>query len=109
MKRAPLLLGMKRKKRSARATSSDIEEEEGWDYEYDLLRPEKVVIADDTNGFQLFGDKIFTCPQEDLLEGNSLELPLVLVLRSCIRFLRRTGFTTPQLSGQGRIRNYSRN
>ena len=70
MKRAPVLLGMKRKKRHAKNSNSEIEDDEGWDYEYDLLRPEKVIIADDTNGFQLFGDKVFTCPQEDLLEGK---------------------------------------
>ena len=72
MKRTPLLLGMRRKKRNVKTQDQDIEEEEGWDYEYDLLRADRVIIADDTNGYQLFGDKVFTCPQEDLLEGQSL-------------------------------------
>ncbi|KAI0342553.1 hypothetical protein BDW22DRAFT_1484759 [Trametopsis cervina] len=74
MKRSPVLLGMKRKKRSNKAGSQELEEEDGWDYEYDLLQPSQVIIADDTNGYQLFGDKIFTCPQEDLLEEFYYEL-----------------------------------
>lgn len=74
MKRTPVLLGMKRKRRDAKIAANELEEEEGWDHEYDLLRPEKVIIADDTNGFQLFGDKVFTCPQEDLLEGTQTRI-----------------------------------
>ena len=70
MKRSPILLGQKRKRRSAKTAAPDFEDEDGWDYDYDLLQPSKIIIADDTNGYQLFGDKIFTCPQEDLLEGN---------------------------------------
>lgn len=69
MKRSPILLATKRKKRSAKAVIQELEDEDGWDYDYDLLLPSKVIIADDTNGYQLFGEKIFTCPQEDLLEG----------------------------------------
>ncbi|KAI0083802.1 hypothetical protein BDY19DRAFT_975723 [Irpex rosettiformis] len=68
MKRSPILLGTKRKRRSTKTAVLDFEEEDGWDYDYDLLQPSTVIIADDTNGYQLFGDKIFTCPQEDLLE-----------------------------------------
>lgn len=70
MKRSTILLGQKRKRRSAKTAVPDFEDEDGWDYDYDLLQPSKVIIADDTNGYQLFGDKIFTCPQEDLLEGT---------------------------------------
>ncbi|KAI0701855.1 hypothetical protein BC835DRAFT_1435271 [Cytidiella melzeri] len=74
MKRSPILLGTKRTKRTTKATVQDPEEEERWDSAYDLLQPGKVIIADDTNGYQLFGDKIFTCPQEDLLEDFYGEL-----------------------------------
>jgi hypothetical protein len=69
MKRSPVLLGTQRKRRSAKLQHQDQEDEDGWDYAYDLLRPNEVIIADDTYSYQLFGDKIFTCPQEDLLEG----------------------------------------
>ncbi|KAJ3549086.1 hypothetical protein NM688_g5219 [Phlebia brevispora] len=77
MKRAPILLGVRRvrrEKRQTKAATADPEEDEDWDYVYDLLTAEKVVIADDTNTFQLFGDVIFTCPQEDLLEAFYMEL-----------------------------------
>ena len=73
MKRAPILLGarrVKKEKRQLNAGPTEWEEEDDWDYVYDLLPPEKIVIADDTNTYQLFGDAIFTCPQEDLLEGK---------------------------------------
>ena len=77
MKRSPMLLGSRRVKKAKLSTSKkpvddlagDLEEE-NWEYQYDLLTPDKVVIADETNAYQLFGDVIFTAPQEDLLEGN---------------------------------------
>ena len=76
MKRSPVLLGSRRLKRNKPATvkkqpedlGGDLEEED-WDYQYDLLTPDKVVVADDTHAYQLFGDVIFSAPQEDLLEG----------------------------------------
>jgi hypothetical protein len=71
MKKAPILLGSKRVRKDAPvgapATDGD---EENWEFVYDLLRPEDIVIADDTNEYGLFGDAIFCCPQEDLLEGT---------------------------------------
>lgn len=73
MRRAPILLGtrrVRREKRQTKGTSIDQDEDEDWDYEYDLLLPEKVVVADDTNAYQLFADVIFTCPQEDFVEGK---------------------------------------
>lgn len=79
MKRSAVLLGSRRVRKNRPATSSkklvddlsgDLEEED-WEYQYDLLTPDKVVIADDTNAYQLFGDVVFTAPQEDLLEGMS--------------------------------------
>ena len=79
MKRSAILLGSRRvrknkptlsKKQTDDATG-DLEEED-WDYQFDLLTPDKVVIADETNAYQLFGDTIFSAPQEDLLEGKEL-------------------------------------
>ena len=49
----------------------DALDEDEWDVEYDLLRPDQIVIADDTSTFQVFGDSVFCAPQEDLLEGES--------------------------------------
>jgi hypothetical protein len=45
-------------------------DEDDWDFQDDLLQPNKVAIADDTNAYQLFGDRIFCAPQEDILEGT---------------------------------------
>lgn len=45
-------------------------DEDDWDLQYDLRRADQIIIADDTNGYQLFGDQIFTAPQEDLLESE---------------------------------------
>ncbi|KAJ7129825.1 hypothetical protein C8R43DRAFT_1026002 [Mycena crocata] len=62
MKKAPILLGTLRK------GSSDLDEDEK-DLQYDLKRPDQIVIADDNNALQNFGDSLFTAPQEDILEG----------------------------------------
>ncbi|KAI9511382.1 hypothetical protein F5148DRAFT_1172037 [Russula earlei] len=66
MKRSNVLLGLRRKKRGGKTSSEG--DEDDWDFEDDLLPPNKVAIADDTNAFQLFGDRIFCAPQEDILE-----------------------------------------
>lgn len=74
MKKAPVLLASQRKRHPAtekgqlKLNSADPDEDD-WDYQYDLRRADQIVIADDTNGYQLFGDQIFTAPQEDLLES----------------------------------------
>jgi hypothetical protein len=71
MKQSPVLLALRRVKKvhsSQQAESLDTEDDD-WDMKYDLLIPGKIVIADDTNAFQLFGDSVFSAPQEDLLEG----------------------------------------
>ncbi len=109
MKRSPILLGTKRKRRSLKAAVPDFEEEDGWDYDYDLLLPGKIIIADETNGYQLFGDKIFTCPQEDLLEGAAENLcsPVYLLTLIC-RFLWRIGIPQTQLFGKGGLRDHIR-
>ena len=48
-------------------------EEDGWELIYELRRPDQIVVAGDSNRHQLFGDQLFTAPQEDILES---ELPL---------------------------------
>ena len=72
LKRSPFLLGIKRarkKKRSDVKASEDILDDEEWDLQYDLLRPDQIVIVDDTNAYQFFGDSLFSAPQEDIIEG----------------------------------------
>ncbi|KAF7975917.1 hypothetical protein HWV62_8178 [Athelia sp. TMB] len=78
MKKSPILLASQRKRRIASSKSKndpteDLDEDD-WDLVYDLKRADQVVIADDTNGYQLFGDQIFCAPQEDILEAFYLEL-----------------------------------
>lgn len=72
MKRSNVLLGSRRVKRSG-VKSSNEGDEDDWDLQDDLLQPNKVAIADDTNAYQLFGDRVFCAPQEDILEGILLE------------------------------------
>ena len=70
MKISPILLGMRRQKASKASSTSLTEwDEEGWEDLHDLRKPSEIVIADDTNAYQLFGDSIFAAPQEDLLES----------------------------------------
>ncbi|KAJ6495551.1 hypothetical protein C8R47DRAFT_1213045 [Mycena vitilis] len=64
MKKAPILLGTLRRP----ASSGDLDDDEK-DLQYDLKRPSEIVIADDNNALQNFGDSLFTAPQEDILEG----------------------------------------
>ena len=67
-----MLLGIRRArkvKKEDTKVSEDVLDEDEWDLQYDLMRPEQILIADDTNAFQSFGDSIFTAPQEDILEG----------------------------------------
>ncbi|KII91548.1 hypothetical protein PLICRDRAFT_512049 [Plicaturopsis crispa FD-325 SS-3] len=77
MKRSPVLLASQRKLKKAttkgRKSDDDLEEED-WELQYDLRKPDEIVIADDSNAYQFFGDSIFTAPQEDLLEGFYFEL-----------------------------------
>ncbi|KAJ7188459.1 hypothetical protein C8R46DRAFT_1171527 [Mycena filopes] len=61
MRKAPILLGTLRK------GAGDLDDEEK-DLQYDLKRPDEIVIADDNNALQNFGDLLFTAPQEDILE-----------------------------------------
>ncbi|TFK45667.1 hypothetical protein OE88DRAFT_1668942 [Heliocybe sulcata] len=79
MKRAQILLGSRRVKtgaskvRDAAAPNQDVDEED-WQYEYDLRRAEEVIVADEINSYRLFGESIFTAPQEDLLEEFYIDL-----------------------------------
>lgn len=69
MKKAPILLGVRRRVKEANEKHQDLDEET-WDFQYDLLVPSSIVIVDDSNNYQLFGDAVFTAPQEDILEGR---------------------------------------
>ncbi|KAH8981254.1 hypothetical protein EDB83DRAFT_1390074 [Lactarius deliciosus] len=66
MKQSNVLLGLRRVKRSGGRSSN--EDDDPWVLQDDLLQPNKVAIADDTDAYQLFGDRIFCAPQEDVLE-----------------------------------------
>ncbi len=77
-------------------------DEEDWDYQYDLLAPDKVVIADDQNAYQLFGDTIFSAPQEDLLESELFDQPQgATLLMPVVRFLCRAGLPEIEHFGSG--------
>jgi hypothetical protein len=81
MRTAPILLGTQRTPRvlSKGEYEESLQEEldeEDWELRYDLKKPDQIVIADDAIGYQLFGDSIFTAPQEDLLEGDSTNILL---------------------------------
>lgn len=83
MKRSAILLGARRVRKgkaSQISTTNDLDEEEEWDFEYDLMKPDTIVVVDDTNSYQYFGDVIFAAPQEDLLEGNMIQSGLRNVL-----------------------------
>jgi len=45
-------------------------DEDDWDLQDELLQAKEVVIVDDTSAYQLFGDRIFCAPQENMLEGT---------------------------------------
>lgn len=65
-----MLVGLKRVRSAKRSEKQGNDaDDDDWDTQDQLLRPDQVVIADDTNAYQLFGDSVFSAPQEDLLEG----------------------------------------
>ena len=76
MKRSAILLGIKRVRKerpvAKKELVDDALDEEEWDSQYDLLRPDQIVVADDTNAYQIFGDSVFSAPQEDILESRFL-------------------------------------
>ncbi|KAH8981253.1 hypothetical protein EDB83DRAFT_2307038 [Lactarius deliciosus] len=67
MKQSSVLLGSRRVRGSG-GRSSNEDNEDPWVLQDDLLQPNKVAVADDTDAYQLFGDRIFCAPQEDVLE-----------------------------------------
>ncbi|OCH90810.1 hypothetical protein OBBRIDRAFT_834709 [Obba rivulosa] len=108
MKQAPILLGSRRVKKSGNQEkkghdTADIEDDEV-DAQYDLLTPDKVVIVDDPNALQLFGEVVYTAPQEDLLEGFYSELGSKR-LSALIREEYRTGSEVRGARGAQEIRS----
>lgn len=77
MKRSTILLGCQRKSRTQRKPDEDLDEDE-WDIVYELKKPSEIIIADDTSAFQFFGDKLYTAPQEDIIEGGTRHIALIL-------------------------------
>ncbi|KAG6891738.1 hypothetical protein C0992_006158 [Termitomyces sp. T32_za158] len=75
MKKAAILLGLKRKPRKGgeKVDLDDFDEDE-WEVQYDLRKAEEIIIADDTHALQAFGDSFFTAPQEDILEAFYTQL-----------------------------------
>ncbi|KAG1888113.1 hypothetical protein F4604DRAFT_1715581 [Suillus subluteus] len=70
MKISPILLGFRRQRKSRKESNKALDlDEDDWELLYDLRKPLDVVIADDTNAYQMFGESIYTAPQEDLIEN----------------------------------------
>lgn len=76
MRRAKVLLGLKRKPKEKANIDYDDFDDDGWDTLYDLKAASDIVITDDTNAHQLFSESLFTAPQEDILEGKLTLLSL---------------------------------
>ncbi|KIK67000.1 hypothetical protein GYMLUDRAFT_843929 [Collybiopsis luxurians FD-317 M1] len=55
-------------------SKKDVDGDDDWEVQYDLKRPDEIVIADDSNALQLFGEQLFVAPQEDILEAFYLTL-----------------------------------
>jgi hypothetical protein len=74
MRRTSCLLGAQRKLRKTQRTGADADdlEDENWEIIYHFRKPNEIVIADDTHSLRIFGDTLFTAPQEDILEGLEL-------------------------------------
>jgi hypothetical protein len=67
MTQSKILLGSRRMKRGG--GNASIGDKPDW-YEDELLQPSEVIIVDDNNAYQLFGDRIFCAPQEDIIEST---------------------------------------
>ncbi|KAF5355265.1 hypothetical protein D9758_006047 [Tetrapyrgos nigripes] len=75
MKKSAVLLGSQRKiLKNEKGTNSGDYDDEEWDLQYDLKRPDQIIVADDTHALQLFGSSLFCAPQEDMLEDFYLVL-----------------------------------
>jgi hypothetical protein len=69
LKQADVLLASRRVAKGGKKSSVSLEED-AWDLQYGLFKAQDIIIADDSNEYQSFGDEIFCCPQEDLLESE---------------------------------------
>ena len=71
MKNAPILLGGRRRGRDELlASEKDNEDVEGrHEFEFRLLLPKQIIIADDSDASHYFEESIYTAPPEDLLES----------------------------------------
>ncbi len=79
MTRSRILLGSRCVKRGGGNASTGGDKDD-WYLQDELLQPNEVVIVDDTNAYQLFGDHIFCAPQVDTIEGtqsNVFGLPCI--------------------------------
>lgn len=106
MKKAPILLASRPNVRGIGYT-----EEDDWELQYELCRPDQIVVAGDGNGYQVFGDQLYTAPQGDILES---ELPLQVHNKAppyffFVRFLFKTGLQAPLLTYQGGMQSFRRN
>ena len=73
------VLGSRRVKRGG-GNDSIGGDKDDWYFKDELLQPSEVVIVDDTNTHQLFGDRIFCAPQDDIIEStqsNVFGLPCI--------------------------------
>ena len=73
-------------------------------FQYELLQPSEVVIIDDANSYQLFGDRIFCAPQDDAIEGTQLKFEFHALL-IVIRTVFLPGLSKPEFSYQGRLQH----
>jgi len=71
MRKSAVLLGSRRQpsKAEGKGNTQDIDDDD-YDLQYDLRKPDEIVIADDTYSHQAFGESLFAAPQEDILEGS---------------------------------------
>ena len=77
----PILLGIRRKNTT-----------DGGEYERVLREPGEIVIADDMDSYQLFGDTIFVAPRDSGLEGaHGLSFLLLLAEVMQQTFMRPWG------------------
>ncbi|TFY51778.1 hypothetical protein EVJ58_g10387 [Rhodofomes roseus] len=110
LKRSSVLLGSRRVKKPRPTEKSkspddlaDLEEDD-WEYEYDLLPAGQIVVADDPNAYQVFGNAIFTAPQEDLLEAFYLALGSK-ILSSLVKQEHQTTTEVPKSPKAAEIRS----
>ena len=103
MKRSNVLLGSRRLKKTGDKPLGEGDEDD-WDYQDDLLLPNKVAVADDNNAYRLFGDRIFCAPQEDILEGTS-PIHFCMRLLFAVRTIHLPWLSTVELPCQGGLQD----